>query len=162
MKKRRGIAGQSLEHKSSFKFPSNYWHNARSMPAFFCSFQSGAVEQASSRRDLASVQQNQIHYYSIENAFWCMKSANYKILKLRILRKSIRLPICIGIQLLLFYQYLFFRSHHKMTLKVDDARSEVKFQHFLKLSFMVVVYVLFLLPPMMFQMMMAFVLSIKQ
>ena len=47
-----------------------------------------------------------------------------------------------------------------MTLKVDDAGSEVKFQHFLKLS-MVVVYVLFLLPPMMFQMM-AFVLSIKQ
>ena len=46
-----------------------------------------------------------------------------------------------------------------MTLKVDDARSEVK--HFLKLS-LFVVYVLFLLPPMMFQMVMAFDLSIKQ
>ena len=98
-------------------------------------------------------------YYSIKKAFWCMKSANYKIFKLRILRKSIRLPIRIGIQLLLFYQYLFYRSHHKMTLKVDDARSEVK--HFLKLS-LFVVYVLFLLPPMMFQMVMAFDLSIKQ
>ena len=53
----RGNAGQKLVvQKSSFKFPSSNWHDTRSMPAiFFCSFQSGAVKQVSSRRVQASV-----------------------------------------------------------------------------------------------------------